>query len=134
DTFFSDHASLERERLEASVLAHARASGLRVRRVIRREHGVLPLPLRAELAPPGWPLRAGYLGGWFHPTTGYSFPVAARLAALIADSEPAELDERLARAWALHARQLRFACFLNRLLFAACAPDQRVNVLERFYR
>jgi lycopene beta-cyclase len=33
-----------------------------------------------------------------------------------------------------HARQQRYACLLNRLLFRAVPPEARRNVLERFYQ
>jgi lycopene beta-cyclase len=43
-----------------------------------------------------------------------------------------------ARAWPALVReqraQLRFCLLLNRLFFGAFAPDQRRNVIERFYR
>lgn len=135
ETFFSDDPELDPNALCASTLAYAERAGLIVRRIARQERGVLPLPSLPDAPVPSAPLRAGYLGGWFHPTTGYSFPVAARLARLIASSPPDALfGQPLERLWAQHLRQLRFACFLNRLLFEACAPEHRVNVLERFYR
>ena len=72
------------------------------------------------------PLVAGYAGGWFHPVTGYSFPIAARLAALVA-SLPAEalFGHELATFAAAHARQLAFAQRLTHMLFHWFAPDQR---------
>lgn len=135
DTYFADGPELDLETLRSGIVAYALGSGLDVRHVLREERGVLPLPSRFVAPRPAAPLAAGYQGGWFHPTTGYSFPVAARLAALIASLAPAELfGSALTRFVGEHARQARFACFLNRLLFAACAPGDRVHVLERFYR
>lgn len=135
ETFFSDGPELEMLALRASVIRYALDSGLEIARVVRQESGVLPLPAEPDPVDFGAPLRAGYQGGWFHPTTGYSFPVAARLAAYVAGREPeAVVGDDLLPLAAKHGRQLRFACFLNRLLFAACAPEHRVNVLERFYR
>jgi lycopene beta-cyclase len=134
ETFFSDRPDLDPLALRASVIAYATAAGFEVERVVRQESGVLPLPSRADPIELTVPLRAGYQGGWFHPTTGYSFPVAARLAALVAAHEPDALADALSRLASEHTRQVRFACFLNRLLFLACAPSARVHVLERFYR
>jgi lycopene beta-cyclase len=135
DTYFSDHARLDRSAIERRVLGYAAQHGYAVERVVRAEHGILPLPFRQAAPRVARPLAAGYGGRWFHPTTGYSFPAAARLAAAIAEHPPEALFStalpRLARE---HARQARFACFLNRLLFSACAPADRVHVLERFYR
>jgi lycopene beta-cyclase len=135
ETFFSDRPELDVVALCGSISGYAAHLGLDVARVRRQESGVLPLPTRAAPIELGAPLRAGYAGGWFHPTTGYSFPAAARLAAHVARQEPeAVTGPGLAPLAAEQARQLRFACFLNRLLFSACAPESRVHVLERFYR
>jgi lycopene beta-cyclase len=78
---------------------------------------------------------AGYAGGFFHPVTGYSFPVAVRLASLLASLPPerafgAELEALAQR----HRAQARFAHVLNWLMFRAYPPPSRWRVLERFYR
>jgi lycopene beta-cyclase len=136
DTYFSDSPALDEDTLRARVLDYARARGFRSPRVVREERGVLPLPWRGHLpAPTAPPLLAGYAGGWFHPVTGYSLPIAVRLAEHVADHEPEavfgpDLD-RLARE---HRRQVRFAHLLNRLMFGAYPPPERWHVLERFYR
>jgi lycopene beta-cyclase len=106
--------------------------------VARRESGVLPLPTRAppmaEPAP-GAPFVAGYQGGWFHPTTGYSFPVAVRVARAVASCDAAELRRRVWPALQRQQRsQLRFGVLLNRLFFEAFAADERYRAIERFYR
>jgi len=135
DTYFSDRPYLDVGALRERIAEYVAARGFRVAAVAREEVGVLPLPWHA--APPSTerPLVAGYGGGWFHPVTGYSFPIASRLAAMIAARSPdqlfgAGLDEH-AR---LHARQQRFALRLNRMLFHWFAPADRYRVLERFYR
>lgn len=91
DTYFSDEPALDTERLARGTLAWARARGLRGR-IVRQEQGVLPLPADGV----GSPTRAGvllggYQGGWFHPTTGYSFPVALRVALHVAGRDPREV-------------------------------------------
>lgn len=137
DTVYSTGSSLDTPALESRVLAYAtRHLGLAVEHVVRREAGVLPLPLHApSMADVPGPLRAGYAGGWFHPTTGYSFPMAVRLAMHVATHAPESVrGAALARLAATHERQARFAALLNRLLFGAVAPAQRRNVLARFYR
>ncbi len=138
DTYFSDSPVMDRALLRAEVLRYAARNGYAVARVVREEHGVLPLPTHATVAAnpaSGGPYLAGFQGGWFHPTTGYSFPIAARLAALVASVAPAVLR---AHAWPEHARahhrQFRFYAFLNRLLFRCFAPENRHSVIERFYR
>ena len=54
-----------------------------------RRRASCPSPGRARCRAPGAPpLVAGYAGGFFHPVTGYSFPVAVRLASLVASLPP----------------------------------------------
>ena len=136
DTYYSENPELDTHRLRAEVLEYASRCHCRVTDIVREETGLLPIPLsRVDEPSPEVPLIAGYAGGWFHPTTGYSFPLAARWAALIAEHEgTSALGEPLRRAVARHTRQARFCLLLNRMLFGAFAPEQRRNVLERFYR
>ena len=138
DTYFSDRPELPRAALEAEVLRYASARGFVVERVVREEHGVLPLPLDLP-ADPGalddGPLVAGYQGGWFHPTTGYSAPVALRVAAFLAhEMHLADAPVRWQRLVSEHRRQLAFALRLNRMLFRWFAPADRHHVLARFYQ
>ncbi|MBK9385089.1 MAG: lycopene beta-cyclase CrtY [Planctomycetes bacterium] len=135
DTRFADTPELAPEELRAEVLRYAEQLGLAVSGVAREEHGVLPMPWgehRFETAGP--PLRAGYRGGWFHPATGYSFPLAVRLALLSTAVEPERLFDgplrELARALEAPARHARA---LNRLLFRWFEPQDRAHVFERFY-
>ena len=135
DTYFADGPELDVPTLRTRALAYAADLGLQIAAIHREETGVLPLPAAARVARASSPFRAGYAGGWFHPTTGYSFPIAARLALHIAATTPDTLFDSIYLALAgEHARQQRFACLLNRLLFQAVPPDARRNVLERFYR
>jgi lycopene beta-cyclase len=136
DTYFSDSDALDRAALRGRCLAYAAGQDWGEPTVVREEHGVLPLPWRG-LVPgePRAPLVAGYAGGWFHPVTGYSFPLAVRLAALVASPAPEQALgpglEALARRV---RRQARFAHLLNWLMFRAYPPEARWHILERFYR
>ena len=137
DTYFSDGAALDRAALRQRALAYARSRGFAGAEVVREEEGVLPMPWRGDglPRPSGSPVAAGYQGGWFHPATGYSFPIAARLAALVgALDRDRLLGGALDRMAASVRRQAAFARQLNRLLFRWCAPGERWQVLERFYR
>lgn len=135
DTRFSDTSALDPAALREDIAHYVRGRGWPAARVVREEIGVLPLPSRLPTPLLESPLKAGYAGGWLHPTTGYSFPIAARLAHFIAERAPQRLFgrdfERLARE---QARQARFAQLLNRLLFDAVGPEDRRGVFERFYR
>lgn len=137
DTYYDEDPALDREALEAGILAYAAAHGLGGGSIVRREHGVLPLPIAAAAPDPDSDvLVAGYAGGWFHPTTGYSFPIALRVAAFVA----LVLDPAIDRASLLgelrtaHRDQVSFALVLNKMLFRWFPPDQRHYVLSRFYR
>jgi lycopene beta-cyclase len=135
DTYYSDHAVLDQGALRMRVRAYAAAIGLEVKDVAREETGVLPIPWSVSAIARGGALRAGYAGGFFHPTTGYSLPIAVRVAEHLASRPPDK-----ARDGAFHAlvreqeRQARFFRLLNWLLFRAYPPDQRWQVLQRFYR
>lgn len=136
ETFFSDDGFLDAGVSERRIRGYARALGLSVAREVRSERGVLPLPWSLDFAPStASPLVAGYRGGWFHPTTGYSLPVALRLATHLATTP---VEETFGAAWRRlterHAREARYATMLNRLLFGATDPAHRRDVLERFHR
>lgn len=136
DTRFHDSPRLDVEAFEAEVRAYVERRGWIVARELRTESGVLPMPwkhrIAASMKPP---LRAGYRGGWFHPGTGYSFPVAVRLADFVAARPADELFgpdlDRFSRA---HRKQARFPRFLNRLLFRWYPPASRHPIFARVYR
>jgi lycopene beta-cyclase len=136
DTYFSDTPNLDLPALRREIAGYAALAGLEVRRTLREEIGVLPLPERAPTPRPQHAglVRGGYQGGFFHPTTGYSFPLAVRFALAVARATPAELPARIHALARAEARQQRFAALLNRMLFRAFAPEARYGVLERFYR
>ena len=136
DTYFSDTRHLDLPALRSGIRSYAVREGYAVADVVREETGVLPLPARS-VPPPraASPLRAGYGGGFFHPATGYSFPVALRLARHIAESCPGDVFAgRWQRLVDDHHAQFRFATLLNRMLFGAFLPQSRWNALQRFYR
>ena len=74
-------------------------------------------------------------GGWFHPATGYSLAVAARLADWLASVPPeAARGPGLQALRARHADQASFARKLNWALFRMAAPVHRNAMMSRFYR
>jgi lycopene beta-cyclase len=136
DTYYADGPRLDRDKLRSEILSYAQRIGLRVSGVVREETGVLPLTTQAV----GSPLRdgvvvGGYAGGWFHPTTGYSFPVALRLARHLAS---ADLRQPFGKPWqALVERrqsQAKYFNLLNRFLFGAIPAAERRNAFQLFYR
>jgi len=139
DTYFSEDPTLDAALLEEQIREYAARHGFRIARVVRREKGVLPLPTAApeltKVEAQNGPFVAGYQGRWFHPVTGYSFPLAVRVARAIAGTR---IDALRARVWPALVReqraQLRYCLLLNRLFFEAFAPEKRHHVIERFYR
>ena len=136
ETHFSDTPLLDRPLLRQRIFEYARARGVTGWRVIREEAGVLPMPWNCgrPLVPDIGPLPVGYAGGWFHPATGYSLPVAVRVSLAIASVQPNEARSALLTLAKRIAPRQRFGRFLNRLLFTLVVPEQRWQVFRRLYR
>lgn len=137
DTIYSEDPRLDLDECERGILSYAARHGAIVSNVVRREVGVLPLPLRPaeDRAPASGPLRVGYRGGFFHNVTGYSLPLAVRVAQAIAQAPTARQARDGAAALARElAPQHRFGRLLNRLMFEALPPASRFRAFERFYR
>jgi lycopene beta-cyclase len=142
DTYYADGPALDRAGLEGRVRAYAAGQGWEVTRVVRQEHGVLPIAIGGDIGrhlsafPRGVP-PVGLAAGLFHPVTGYSFPDAVRLALHIAklpDLSGAAID-RAVRTYAISAwDSRRFYRLLNKMLFHAAEPAQRWRVLQHFNR
>ncbi len=140
DTYYADDDQLDADRLRANIGEYVKARGWVAQELLREERGVLPITLAGD-ADAFWRetrgiARAGLAAGLFHPTTGYSFPSAVRLAEMIAalpDLSAAPLFEAV-RAHALGEwRAQGFFRLLNRMLFLAATPTQRWRVMQRFY-
>ena len=137
DTSYSSSPSLDPFEIERRILAYVTAHGATVGRVLRRETGVLPLPLDGEVDLPraDAPIAVGYRGGFFHSVTGYSLPLAARVALAVAKARTPEATRTAVRAVARQlGPQRRFGQLLNRLMFEAMPPALRWTALDRFYR
>ncbi len=136
DTVFADAPELDEERFGERLDNYVKAAGWAVQQVVRDERGVLPMEFSGNgpaMVQEGL-LQAGYAGGWVHPATGYSFPVAARLAAQLASCEEPEQYLDVLRSLAQQvASQSRFGRLLNRLLFRWFSPTGRVDIFRRFY-
>jgi len=137
DTSYSSSPWLDSFEVERRILAYVTAHGATATRVLRRETGVLPLPLDGDLDLPraGAAIAVGYRGGFFHPVTGYSLPLAARVALAVARARTPEETQSAVRAVARQLEpQRRFGQLLNRLMFDAMPPASRWTALDRFYR
>jgi len=136
DTYFADGFELDKVKLRQRVSEHIESRNVGRWEVMREEAGILPMPWAGApvTVPTKGPLVAGYAGGWFHPATGYSFPLAVRLALAVANVPPEAAPAELAKLAQRFAPRQRFARFLNRLLFTMVVPDQRWQVFRRLYR
>lgn len=142
DTYYSDASALDKDLVARRVRDYAKASGWEIRTVVRDEAGVLPITLDGSLDA-FWPAsmrgsaRAGMRAGLFHQTTGYSLPLAAEVADKLA-ALPSLTTADAARAVraigeASWSRQSFFR-MLNRLLFISARPEERRDIMQRFYR
>ncbi|GAA4745372.1 hypothetical protein GCM10023264_08460 [Sphingomonas daechungensis] len=140
DTYYSPTPVLDQVALRARIERLALATGGGSPEVVSEESGVLPIVLGGDVDA-FWQdatvPRLGLRGGFFHPTTSYSFPDAVANAALL--SEQGELtSEALYRLYRNRSEKLwqerSFFRILNRMLFEAAEPGQAYRVLEHFYR
>lgn len=141
ETFYSDGPALDRDASIAAIRTYVGNRGWAIRSIDREEQGALPVVLGgsfdalAAAWTPGVP-AIGVKAGFFHSVTSYSLPHAARLAWAIAALPRLESDAVLAltgeRARANWERQ-GYLRFLNRMLFRAARPEERVRVFARFY-
>ncbi len=142
DTYYSDTPDLDAQVLSDRVRAYAASKGWQIKSILRQEKGVLPVVLAGDMdafwkrGDAGVP-RVGLRASLFHPTTGYSLPDAIAFAdslAAQADLSSVGVGLHVER----HARDLwknrAFFRLLNRMLFLAATPAERVRILERFYR
>lgn len=140
DTSFSDGPELDEDERRWRIAEWLRDHGWETLRVERTERGVLPMPMAGPTESPPSPFASssvvtgGYRGGWFHPGTGYSLPLAAELAELIAATPADALPAAVAAAARERRRRAGFCHLLNRLLFRWYPPEARRGIFERFYR
>lgn len=136
DTYFSNTSQLDETASERAILDYCQARNWKVESVTRQERGCLPMPWsgRGPSPRPGEVLAAGYVGGWYHPGTGYSFPVAARLADHVATHGAAgTLGPTLQAMAKEQSKQMRFCRLLNNLMFRWYPPNRRHSIFKRFY-
>ena len=139
DTFYSTSPALDDPAVAGDIASAAEAIG--PAELVSSERGVLPILLGGSIETM-WGsgarvARLGLGGGFFHPTTGYSFPDAIANAALLADQRAfssAGLYELFHSRAEAQWKARRFYVLLNRMLFHGASPADRYRVLEHFYR
>jgi lycopene beta-cyclase len=143
DTYYADTRDIDRAELGGRIAAYAAQRGWNGR-VIEEEAGALPVvtggdfsAFAAAHAAPGV-VRLGVRGGFFHPLTSYSLPLAAANAVDLARQLRAgvvgsQLAETVSNRAAQHWRAGGFYRMLGMMLMQAGAPAQRWRIFERFY-
>jgi lycopene beta-cyclase len=140
DTHYVDRPEADPARLQAHIDTYARDRDWRIVATRREESGVLPITLAGDFdafwqSAQGQP-RSGLRAGLFHPTTGYSLPQAMGLAERIAELGNLDAASLFQAIHAFAAREWRrqgYFRLLNRMLFLAGRPEQRWQVMQRFY-
>lgn len=140
DTYYNEDAALDIAALGNRIADYVAAQGW-AGKPLRQETGILPILLGGD-PETFWPAadpiaRLGLKGGFFHPTTGYSLPNAAANAVGLA--RLTDFGGQAIATWTRsrfigHWHGGGFYRLLNRLLFRAARPDQRVKVFTHFYR
>ena len=141
DTYYADAPTLDRSALSSRIDQYCRRQGWEGD-IIGNESGVLPVvsggDFRAYQAETGVPGVAtiGARGGFTHPLTSYTLPIAVDNALAIAEEADlaglqlgALCDARARRHWGRTAFYRR----LGQMLFQAAEPHRRVGIFQRFY-
>ncbi len=141
DTYYADRPDLDRSMLSGRIDQYCRRNGLDGEPV-HFETGVLPVitggdfgAFQVEHRIPGVAI-AGGRGGFVHPLTSYTLPIAVNVALAVA--EDADLPgEQLAAKLETHARRhwsaMDFYRALGRMLFIGAPPEERYRIFQRFY-
>ena len=136
---YSDSPDFEGDPAER-LDAYLRLRGWKKKRALREEKGALPVALGGDFGA-FWRVggarvaKFGLRGGFFHPTTGYTLPDAARTALLLAAQRDFSgsvlhdlFEEEAAASW---RRREGYRSF-NAALFSARAGERR-KVFESFH-
>ena len=140
DTYYTDGPALDVAAIRQRIADYVAVQGW-TGTPIREEVGLLPILLGGD-PEAFWPAsdpvgRLGLKGGFFHATTGYSLPQAAANAIDLA--EQADLSGAAIARWTRGRfidqwRDGGFYRLLNRMLFGAAKPEERVKIFNHFYR
>ena len=142
DTYYTEAPVLDRGLLAGRLDHYAARHGWGDGVPVGHETGVLPVITGGDFAAylasirvPGVAV-AGARGGFTHPLTSYTVPIAVENALAIAAQGDlsgvrlAAFCESRARA---HWRKTGIYRALGRMLFRAAEPERRVNIFQRFY-
>lgn len=133
DTRYSNSAAIDAQEFATDLTAYIERRWPRLEWTVEREESAaLPIPTD----PVGERGRFGMAGGFFHPTTGYSFPYAVRISRQLIHWIESGLNVN--EAWDRIDSQLKsnqhFYLMLNRMMFFAARPTERWRIFSRFYK
>ena len=142
DTYYADSPPLDAPLLRQRIADYCRQQGWKAE-VLHEETGVLPVitggdfsAYRASLDTPGVAL-AGARGGFVHPLTSYTLPIAVDNALAIAEAARTDLSQLpkfVADRARAHWGRTSYYRLLGKMLFEAAEPAERYRVFERFYK
>ena len=142
DTYYADSPSLDAPLLRERIAGYSASQGWNAE-VLHEETGVLPVitggdlsAYRASQDTPGVAL-AGARGGFVHPLTSYTLPIAVDNALAIAEAARADLSllpKFVADRARAHWGRTSYYRLLGKMLFEAAKPAERYRVFERFYQ
>ncbi|MEP3050758.1 MAG: lycopene beta-cyclase CrtY [Erythrobacter sp.] len=142
DTYYADDLALDRSALSSRIDGYCRANGWDKGEIIGHESGILPVITGGNFNAYQSALRiegvtmAGARGGFVHPLTSYTLPVAVKIAQLIAkeaDLTGIQLAAMIESEARQHWNRTGFYRALGRMLFQAARPERRVDIFQRFY-
>ncbi len=142
DTYYADDPKMDRSALSSRIDSYCRQNGWESDAIIGNESGFLPVftggdfkAYQNDVRIPGVAM-AGARGGFVHPLTSYTMPIAVDNALAIAD-EADLTGQQLAALMEVRARRhwskTGYFRLLARFLFFAADPEKRVKVFQRFY-
>jgi len=143
DTRYSESPEINPEEFRKEILQYCAKKNWQVREVFYEETGCLPLPLNKHFCSRGrspeelreTSLTVGMRAGLFHPTTGYSFPMAIRTVELLLKvHDEAFWNQELEGFCQNVHKEQRFFILLNRVMFFGNRPEERFRFLQHFYR
>lgn len=143
DTRYSTTKNLDPEEYRQEILRYCESRNWGIREVFYEETGSLPLPLQRDFflgersaeEARETPLTLGMRAGLFHPTTGYSFPMAVKTVETLLNVHQEQEWPGALEAFTQNIYQDQvFFILLNRVMFLAAHPEKRYQFLQHFYR
>lgn len=142
DTYYADDPKMDRGALSSRIDQYCHQHGWQDGTPVGHEAGVLPVltggnftAYQDEVRIPGV-VMVGARGGFVHPLTSYTIPIAVENALTVAQEadltgpQLSALFETRARK---HWRKTGYYRMLARFLFYAADPERRVDIFQRFY-